>query len=310
MAPLCFITNPTMRAVVLKAFGFTFDVKKPLPSIKSAWQSQTPKQQLDIFYNLGNKISILLQIHIFSDLHIGFKGWLVGVHGLLYFISFLYTIYFNLVSGRGLDCLLCFCMFGVMTTVSTYQIDQSAYFISIVFSKAYTLYLTCVNKERFRWAKLLKIASTYFYRDDNVPSDYNRICSECLTEWVGKYLKIVTLQSLSFVIASIGPSYSFMHYGKKATLFSVRLPYLNRMPDLEFFTVIFWECSGGLIGFMAFFAIEVLISLLNNTIDVTSRLCVLELTEISDHLEMRNRTKAFINRKLTLIMMKTRFIDQ
>lgn len=172
------------------------------------------------------------------------------------------------------------------------------------------MYWTCVLKTRFKWHELIIMAGEYIYQDDSQPTAYNRICSDCIDESLKTYIRIVTMEIMSLVIAAIGPFYTYIIYGTKSTFLCVRLPYLNTDPDLEFMVNISWEMIGMCLGFISFIAVDVAFMNFINTISVTSRLCELRLNEFSDNLEYKRGTEEQIRKQLRIIMMQTKFIDE
>lgn len=111
---------------------------------------------------------------------------------------------------------------------------------------------------------------------------------------------------LSFVGAVIGPYYSFVRYGTLATLYSLKLPYFNQDPYTEFIINLVWQFLIGLIGVVSLFLVEVAITLTNDTITVSSELCLLELKELSD----RQASKTELRRKMKKIYMRIAYIDE
>lgn len=153
----------------------------------------------------------------------------------------------------------------------------------------------------------MNVSGKLIYRDDPAPTIYNRICSECIDESVKTVIIILISEGFSFVFANIGEFYSMVQ-GKKITLLSVRIPYINKNPDIEFIINFCWETIGAIDGFFSFIAIEIAFMLVNDTITVSSRLCEADLDEISEQLE--NQQWATACRNLKMVLRRTRFIDE
>lgn len=128
-----------------------------------------------------------------------------------------------------------------------------------------------------------------------------------LDESIKTVIIILACEGLSFVIANIGVFYS-MFQGKKITLLNMRLPYFNQNPDIEFMINACWETIGSIDGLFSFVAIEIGFMLVNDTINVTSRLCEVDLDGISEQLEKQNWTAAC--RNLKMVLRRTTFIDK
>lgn len=153
----------------------------------------------------------------------------------------------------------------------------------------------------------MNVSGKFIYRDDPAPTIYNRICSECIDESVKTVIIILACEGLSFVMANIGECYSMIQ-GKKITLLSVRIPYVNKHPDIEFMINYCWETIGSIDGFFSFIAIEIAFMLVNDTLTVSSRLCEADLDEITQQLETHQWTNAC--RNLKMVLRRTRFIDE
>lgn len=169
------------------------------------------------------------------------------------------------------------------------------------------MYTTMINNLRYTWTKLMNVSGKLIYRDDPEPTIYNRICSKCIDESIKTVIIILACEGLSFVIANVSESYSMIQ-GKKITLLNVRIPYVNKNPDIEFMINFCWETIGSIDGFCSFVAIEIGFMLVNDTIIVSSRLCEADLAEISEQLEKRNWMAAC--RNLKMVLKRTTFIDK
>lgn len=169
------------------------------------------------------------------------------------------------------------------------------------------MYTTVITELRYTWTKIMNLSGQYIYRDDAEPTIYNRICSKTIDESIKTVITIISLEGLSFVLANIGEFYSMLQ-GRKITLLSVRIPYLHQNPDTEFLINFCWELIGSIDGFVSFIAIEIAFMLVNDTITVSSRLCVADLNDISDQLEQQHTRVAC--RNLKMVLRRTKFIDE
>lgn len=183
-------------------------------------------------------------------------------------------------------------------------------FLFVLFLKTYTIYWTLINKLRYKWNYLLNFSGNYIYRDDRQPTPYNRICNECLDQSIKNYIMIMSIEILSFIGAVLGPFYAFIQNGSRATMYSVRLPFLQDNPSTEFIINVCWEMFISSMGIVALFGMEMMFLLMNETITVSSKLCELELDELSDQLESNRATKKQSTQKLRMILMKIKFMDE
>lgn len=156
------------------------------------------------------------------------------------------------------------------------------------------------------WNKLFNISGKYIYRNDGQPTEYNRICDETVTKSIASYIVKMSVITISFIVASIGPFYSYVHDGTLATLYSLKLPYFNQDPYTEFLINVVWQFLITLIGGIALFLMEGAVTLINDTITVSSTLCCRELEELSDQQATENEQR----RKLKMIFMKIIYMDK
>lgn len=174
----------------------------------------------------------------------------------------------------------------------------------------YSLYWTCILSTRFEWNKLLTMPGEYIYQDDVQSTAYNRICSDSIDETIKTYVRIITMEILSFVIAAIGPLYNNINYGTKSTFYCVRLPYINANPDMEFLMNFSWESIGAILYYIGSMGIQLIFIIIIDAITVSSRLCELRLNELSGNLEKKRGTEKQRRQQLRVIMMQTKFIDR
>lgn len=171
------------------------------------------------------------------------------------------------------------------------------------------MYFTVINKSRFKWHNLINTGRN-FYRNDKRPSPYNRICSECITNSIKNYVVMIVVILITFTIALIGPIYIYYQEGKMYTLYGVRLPYLSKNPHKEYVVNIIWQLIINLMAIVGTFILEAMITIVNDTITVSSKLCRLELNELSDDLENEHKTKAKASKTWKIIIKKMIYMDE
>lgn len=152
----------------------------------------------------------------------------------------------------------------------------------------------------------------YIYRNDGEPTDYNRICDENINQSIMGFIIRMTVIMLSFVGAVIGPFHSFVYDGTLFTLYSLKLPYFNRDPYTEFIINVVWQFLTSLVACVGVFVVEGSIMILNDAITVSSKLCCLELNELSEYLEVNYGPNAEIESsyRLKKIFMKIAYSDE
>lgn len=178
------------------------------------------------------------------------------------------------------------------------------------FLKAYSGFLSTVTKTKYKFRKLLEFSGEFIYNDDRQDTPYNRICSENISESLKNLIVTLTIMILSFIIAYLGPLLSYVQDGTIVTFYELRLPYLYQYPNVEYIINTIWQSSINILAVFSFFLAELMQTLINDSISVTSKLSRLELDQLSNQLEEKDRNEATIGRKLTSIFMKMAYMDE
>lgn len=89
------------------------------------WKSKTPFGKLRSLYNFIKFFGCLLQMEIFTRHPNGPIIYLIISTGVVTYFLLFYTTYFYIYNGDFFKCIRCYCMFGLLTSVSFY------FFISI-----------------------------------------------------------------------------------------------------------------------------------------------------------------------------------
>lgn len=283
------------------------------------WKKRTPKRKWIVLYDFVKFLTSTLQIRVLDGCNNGPFAYVPLATGFTYYGLLIYTIFYCIYTRSVSQCLPAFCMFGALNSVKKKLTNQNnssygwLFFLSFLyfspFLKAYTIYFTTINKKRFMWKELLSLAGTHIYRDDNRATAYNYICSESLDQSMKTYLTIVIIVIASFTGAVCGPYYQFMTNGMRSTLYNLRLPFFEDNPNTEFLINMCWETFTSFIGAIGLFNMEASFTIVSDTITVSSKLCALELNELSKYMEMEQKNTIYGRWKLRLILRKTKFID-
>lgn len=171
------------------------------------------------------------------------------------------------------------------------------------------MHLSFVNNQRSSWKKILNFSGKYIYRNDSDDSAYNCVCSDCLDESIINFIKILTLQIGASCIAMIGPTYGLFN-GLKVTMISVRLPYFNRNPELEYIILLCWDAFNAIPCLFYVVVIDTVFNIVNGTIRVSSELCALHLNDLSNDMVNGVGGRKQWHEMLKTILMQTKYIDE
>lgn len=148
-------------------------------------------------------------------------------------------------------------------------------------------------------------------QNDNAPSAYNRICSECMDQTLKTYIASVAVIMLSFAGSLIGPLFAYLQDGSLVTLYEVRIPFLEEHPRTEFIMNITWQnLFSVIVGIPGLFIVEGIIALITNAIIVSSKLTVNEFEDLSDELESCKITRDRCGCRLVNIFRQIIYMDE
>lgn len=95
------------------------NLRSSFKRLKAIWATKTPKQKWQMIYDFGSFGSEIIQINLYSTLKFGWLGYLIGIMCTLYYCMMLYTIYYYIDKGHPQGCVKSFCIFGVISAVSS-----------------------------------------------------------------------------------------------------------------------------------------------------------------------------------------------
>lgn len=91
----------------------------PIKNMKEKWNVATPYQKWKLLYRVGLFMEDFVQFRVFSKKPTGLIGYVPVVTCVLHYTLLVYTAYYYIRRGNGAGCLPCFCVFGIITSVST-----------------------------------------------------------------------------------------------------------------------------------------------------------------------------------------------
>lgn len=102
-------------------FQVLSELKKILAScvgLKSKWNKRTPKAKWQMIHDIGSFTAKIIQVNLYTHQKLGPLAFTLGAVCFNYYVVVLYTVYFYHKNNQFKDCLPCFCLMGVITTVS------------------------------------------------------------------------------------------------------------------------------------------------------------------------------------------------
>lgn len=183
------------------------------------------------------------------------------------------------------------------------------FFVFFPFVQSATVYYEVISEVRFTTNKMVNYGKKYIHNDNSDENDYNEICSRNMDATLKRFIIIVSIVCLSFVIALIGPLYAYTIHGTRKTLLSVRLPFVEKDSDLEYMLNIILQTWSGIAGFCGNVGIECGYNIIISSIKVTTQLIEMDIKSLSNNLEAETLTKTQIKNKLSMIFQKIDHTD-
>lgn len=110
-------------------------------------------------------------------------------------------------------------------------------------------------------------------------NEYNRICSTGMDNTMRRYLIKMVSMVMSMIMSLIGPAYAYFAHGIRTTWTSNRIPFTEPNSDAEFIVNIFLQTIILGHGCVGYFALEMMMTLVENVVTVTPRLCTNDLAQ-------------------------------
>lgn len=180
-------------------------------------------------------------------------------------------------------------------------------------NQTYAAFWINVADSRYAIISVLEMPERIIYREDNDngPTAYNRICSDCMDDTLFIYITSVVVIVLSFNGAIIGPVLAYIQDGSLVTLYEVRIPYFEDNPRNEFVVNIIWQnLFSVFLGVPGLFMLEGTVAIVTNAIVVSSKLTANEYDELSNELESGQIMGNQCERRLLKIFKQIIYMDR
>lgn len=175
--------------------------------------------------------------------------------------------------------------------------------------KCYYIYFISASDTRTKWNDLLDVEKT-IYRDDDDVSEHTRICVDCLSESMFKFLVKSLLYTLCFTGMCLGQHIDFFRDDMQNTVFYVRMPFKWSEHSAMNLFDISWQTFISVFGLWGLLGFELTITLCSNVITVSSRLSVWDLSQLNNELDNNLINRDQTRRKLRKIIDNIEFMDK
>lgn len=224
------------------------------------WATCGAKEKFRLLFNFIAELSRLIGCRFFIDGVVYWWSYAAYVLVIIYWILSTYTIVYHTWNGHFLRCLPCLCSFGVSVSVrfwtkkKDFFLSQTLPFLTLFLSKmlneqSFSGYLPTINKKRFAFMRIPRLSFDYIFSDRSNPT-LDSICSRSMDRAWTHFISVIAIIVLSLSCALIGPIYVFVHHAERATIFSLKMPFVEEDSLLEFvFNSIFQVMTGTFLVF-------------------------------------------------------------
>lgn len=148
------------------------------------------------------------------------------------------------------------------------------------------------------------------YCDDHRPTAYNKICSKILDNTIQRYKVVMTLIILSSIAGAANPIYIYFRDGILYTLAGVLIPFVEKGSSLETILNTIYQIVAAVFAILGLTCVQASISIMTDTIDVSTDLTILKMQTFSNRLKRGNLTERDIRNRLNTIFYQVKKIDK
>lgn len=135
---------------------------------------------------------------------------------------------------------------------------------------------------------LVVFGARYIYRDDHPDKEYQRICTEHMNLTMKHFLTKMTMVTLGYLVAVIGPTYAFLIQGIRTTTINVAVPFTEEDSWIAFLVNEVLQTLPATHGALFLLGGEIVIEMFANTVTISPHLINHRLRTItSDYSEGR-----------------------
>lgn len=162
--------------------------------------------------------------------------------------------------------------------------------------------IVACTKERFKLRAVFDFAGRFIYHASHEETEHNRICSAELDNTMQRFLIKMGTICMAMAIGVIQPTYAYFAHGIRTTWTSDRIPFTELNSDAEFMINISLQSFIITHGLFAYFALGVIMALIENAVTVTPRVSICSLAsairqykdKTSTELELRCTMNNFV----------------
>lgn len=93
--------------------------ENPIGKLKATWTAANPYQRHRLCYKFAVLMEDVIQVRVFTERPTGILGYFPAITFIAHCALLIYTVFYYTSSGNFFGFLPCFCVFGLMASVST-----------------------------------------------------------------------------------------------------------------------------------------------------------------------------------------------
>lgn len=159
------------------------------------------------------------------------------------------------------------------------------------------------------WPLLVYPPSKHIYRNNKRQTAHNRICEDCLNDSAKQFFTTTTIVLTSVTVAHFCPIIEYFRNGSLITIYQIHFPFIDD-PYLQFVVGIMFQGMISTTGALGLALIESGMSMVNNTLTVSSKLNALSLHEFSEKIKTSQINGKQCRHELKLIFMNILYWDK
>lgn len=153
---------------------------------------------------------------------------------------------------------------------------------------------------RFMLQSLVNFGGRYIYNDSHDKTEYNRICSQQMDRTMRRFINQLLASLIAYNFILIGPLRAYFVDGIRSTLIATRIPFTEPKSNAEFFGNFSLQSIVLTHSFTQYIGVEVFLALLENAVNITPRLVVMEL---------EHTIQLYKNKSITALELRSRIVN-
>lgn len=156
--------------------------------------------------------------------------------------------------------------------------------------KSVPLYWKAIGDERFQMKSVLNFAGAYIYEDQQTSTRYTLVGVQGFDKMLRSYIILACVIITSMSSVALGPAKIFITQGIWITPLGIQFPFAD-VSDIAFYMDLTIQMIVAIIGILTTVSIEYVQVIINNAVELSADVIVLNCDILSEQLEDTQRLK-------------------